>query len=397
MNDLFNILWRDQNRSHLLWAILGTLSGLVLLLSGIHFYENIRKVLSDNEDLLDPEYIIINKEVNIAQTLGIGNAGFTQEEIDDLEKQEFAENVAPFISNEFPISATTQSKQFPNFYSELFFEAVPDEFIDVKSDQWRWDSAQDYIPIILPQDYLNLYNFGFAQSQGLPQIPKEMISMLSFQIRLRGLHEKLFLPGRIVGFSNRINSILVPFDFLNWANDKFGYLEKNASSRLILVADDPTDPSIIQYIESKGYDTIRERLKSSRLNIILKFVLSFLVIIATVIIGLAFLIFLLSLQLMISRSAEKIKRLHMLGYHPRQISMPYILVLLIILVILTALSLGLTSIISSSLANLASEWSMDINPKLSLRIYLLSFALSTCLTLFNSIAVYYSTYRLCKK
>lgn len=397
MKYLFRILWRDQGRMHLLWAMLGTVAGFVLLLSGIRFYENMNSVLTQNEDLLDPEYIIINKEVNIGQTLGLGPGGFSEEEIEELESQPFAARVAPFISNEFPISAFTRSKQFPNFYTELFFEAVPDEFIDVKSDEWSWSKEQDYIPVILPQDYLNLYNFGFAQSQGLPQIPKEMISMLQFNIILKGREEKATYPGKIIGFSNRINSILVPYDFLQWANGKFGYLEKNKPSRIILVSPDPTDPQIIQYIENKGYDTIREKLKSSRLNIILKFVLSFVVLIAAIIIGLAFLIFLLSLQLMISRSSEKIKRLNRLGYHHAEISRPYIIILLALLLVVTSVSLLLTAIISSKLAEMALEWSLEITPGLSVVTYMVAFGLILLMFILNASAIRLSTRRLCKR
>ena len=132
--------------------------------------------------------------------------------------------------------------------------------------------------------------------------------MVNFRIRLNGkLGNYHDLPGHIVGFSNRIHSILVPHDFLIWANDTYGYFEKTDPSRVILVSKDPTDPEIIKYIEDKGYDTIREKLKGSRLNIILKFIISFLVVIAGIIIVLAFLVFLLSLQLMISRSSQKIK------------------------------------------------------------------------------------------
>src|SRR6056297_3072785 len=190
MKYLFKILWKDQGRMHLLWAMLGTMAGFVLLLSGIHFYENMNRVLTENRDLLDPEYIIVNKKVNIGTTLGLGSGGFTEKEVSEIAEQPFAQQVAPFISNEFPISAFTSSRQFPNFRTELFFESVPNEFVDVKSDDWGWDEEKDHIPVILPQDYLNLYNFGFAQSQGLPQIPKEMISMLKFNIILKGRNEK---------------------------------------------------------------------------------------------------------------------------------------------------------------------------------------------------------------
>ncbi|MCF8226497.1 MAG: hypothetical protein K9J30_11525 [Bacteroidales bacterium] len=395
MKYLFKILWQDQSRSHLLWAVLGTIAGFVLLLSGIHFYENMKNVLSTNKDLLDPEYIIINKRVNISQTLGLGSAGFSEKEIREIEEQPFSNKVDPFISNEFPISAFTQSKQFPNFYTELFFEAVPDEYIDVKSDQWNWSEKKEFIPVILPQDYLNLYNFGFSQSQGLPQIPKEMIGLLQFQVILKGKDEKRTYPGKIIGFSNRINSILVPYDFLTWANDKFGYMEQEDPSRIILVSNDPTDPAIIKFIEDKGYDTIREKLKSSRLNIILKFVLSFLVAVAAIIIGLAFLIFLLSLQLMISRSAEKIRRLNKLGYHHREISHPYIIVLFGLLMIVTLFSIGITSLIATKLSGAGMEWSLPIEEHLSANIYLVSTGLVMILFALNTFAISLSTRKLC--
>ncbi len=82
MKGLYSILWSDNSRAHLLGAFLGTLAGLVLLLSGIQFYTDIKFVLSENRDLLDPEYIVINKKVNIGQTLGFSGVGFSPEEIE---------------------------------------------------------------------------------------------------------------------------------------------------------------------------------------------------------------------------------------------------------------------------------------------------------------------------
>ncbi|MEN8156062.1 MAG: hypothetical protein ABFS10_03870 [Bacteroidota bacterium] len=397
MNQLYAILWRDHSRAHLLWAFLGTMAGFVLLLAGIQFYLEIRNVLSENRDLLDPEYIVLNKKVNIGQTFGLGGTGFTPEEIEELSHQPFADQVAPFISNEFPVRGFAESDQIPGFYSELFFEAIPDQYIDIKSEEWRWDPEEGTIPIIIPQDFLNLYNFGFAQSQGLPQIPKGVISMVNFRIRLSGpggVRDNY--PGRIVGFSNRIHSILVPFDFLTWANDHYGYFDKADPSRLILVSKDPTDPAIIKFIEARGYDTIREKLKSSRMNIILKFIISFLVVIASIIIGLAFLVFLLSMQLMISRSSQKIIRLNKLGFHYREISRPYIALLLILLVAVTGISLVVTGILTNQFARAATAWSLDISSSLHGIIYGTALVLVTLIFIFNLVAILVSTKKLCK-
>ena len=87
MRLLYQILWKDHSRAHLLWAFLGTLAGFVLLLAGIQFYIDIKSVLSENSDLLDPEYIVINKKVNIGQTLGISKVGFSEEEIEEIATQ----------------------------------------------------------------------------------------------------------------------------------------------------------------------------------------------------------------------------------------------------------------------------------------------------------------------
>ena len=398
MRLLYQILWKDHSRAHLLGAFLGTLAGFVLLLAGIQFYMDIKGVLSDNRDLLDPEYIVINKKVNIGQTLGLSRVGFKPNEIEEIRAQPFADQVAHFISNEFPVSAYTENERFPDFYTDLFFEAIPDEFIDVKSEEWQWDPEKGTIPVIIPQDYLNLYNFGFAPSQGLPQIPKGVISMINFKLRLQGQGRGNYddYQGRIVGFSNRVNSIMVPLDFLEWANQKYGYFKKSDPAQVILVSKNPTDPSIIRFLEERGYDTIREKLKSSRMNIILKFVLSFLVVVAAIIIGLAFLVFLLSLQLMISRSSEKIRRLNKLGFHYLEISRPYILLLLLLMAGITALSLLLTSLLAAQLHHRAETWSMDISSSLHGIIYGTALGLILLIFIANVGAILISTKKLCK-
>lgn len=398
MNYLYAILWKDHSRAHLLGAFLGTLAGFVLLLSGIQFYMDIKAVLSENRDLLDPEYIVINKKVNIGQTLGLSRVGFTKEEIREIASQPFADQVAPFLSNQFPVSGYTENERFPDFYTELFFEAIPDQYIDVKSDAWKWDPETGTIPIIIPQDYLNLYNFGFAPGQHLPQIPKSVISMINFRIRLHGRGPDNFddYNGRIVGFSNRIHSILVPLGFLEWANEKYGYYKKAEPSQIILVSSDPTDPAIIRFLDEKGYDTIREKLKSSRMNIILKFIISFLVVVATIIIALAFLVFFLALQLMISRSEQHIRRLNRIGFHSREISRPYIVLLLILMTGVTGLSLLVTSVLTRQFSGMAAAWSLDIATSLHGVIYGIASGLIVLISLANVAVILVSTKKLCR-
>ncbi len=357
---LRKILWRAYGKSHITGAVAGSLIGFILLLSITQFYFEMKHVLGTNEDLINPEFIVINKQVSVLESLELRTTGFTEAEIETIASQQFVQEVAGFISNDFALSAYTESANFPDFYTDLFFEAVPDEFLDVKSDDWKWKPGQSTIPIILPQDYLNLYNFGFAPSQGLPQISPSLIRLVNFKISIYGKGKQAEYNGKIVGFSNRINSVLVPYAFLSAANKEFGKGQAPRVSRLVIVSKNPADPEIAAFLQNNGYETIKENLKSSRLNIILKFIISFLGGLGILIIFLALLVFILSFQLIINKSADKIRKLSLLGYHYREISRPYILSLsLIISLIALVTSLAMIAL-KNLFVSFSGEWGMEL-------------------------------------
>ena len=105
--------------------------------------------------------------------------------------------------------------------TDMFFESVPDEFVDIKLDKWHFDEETHTIPIIIPRNYLNLYNFGFAQSRSLPKLSEGLMGLIQMDIMMRGNGRVEQYKGNIVGFSNRLNTILVPQSFMNWANKNF--------------------------------------------------------------------------------------------------------------------------------------------------------------------------------
>lgn len=332
------LIRKDQNNIQLFGAGLGALVGMILLLSVGQFYFEMESVMDKNRDLIDPEFLVVNKKVSILETFNLKEATFSEEEIENIRKQDWADKVEGFISNQFALSAYTDSDRFPDFYTDLFFEAIPNEYLDIKDERWVWSKGQKSIPIILPQDYINLYNFGFAPSQGLPQISPNTISLVNFTISIYGKGKKAEYRGKIIGFSNRINSILVPWSFLKWANAEYGGRKENKIARLVVVTKDPTNPEIVSFLDQNNYETIREKLKSSRLNIILKFIISFLGSLGIFIIILAFMVFVLSFQIMIAKSTDKIRKLKWLGYHYREISWPFIRIFGITLILISVMS-----------------------------------------------------------
>ena len=388
------VIAKNFSKLQILGAGIGTLIGLVLLFSIAQFYFEMDQVLEENKALIDPEFLVINKKVSILETFNLKEATFTEKEIEDVRAQEWASKVEGFISNQFALSAYTESTRFPDFYTDLFFEAIPNEYLDVKDDDWNWNEGDKTIPIILPKDYINLYNFGFAPSQGLPQISPNTIGLVSFTISVRGQGKQAEFRGKIIGFSSRVNSILVPWNFLNWANKEYGTTKTNKISRLVVESKDPTNPEIISFLNENYYETLLEKLKSSRLNIILKFVISFLGSLGIFIILLAFGVFILSFQLLISKSADKIKKLKWLGYHYKEISKPYIWSFGLIIISIFLLSGSIMLILKKIFTAYVLEMGLELSKGFDIRVVLGGSILLILMFLVNTWAINRQTRRI---
>ena len=99
---------------------------------------------------------------------------------------------------------------------------------------------------------------------------------------------------------------------------------------------------------------------------------------------------------MISRSAEKIKRLSKLGFHYREISRPYIVLLGMLMFGVTALSLVVTSILTNQFSKMAGEWNLQISTSLHAMIYGTALGLVCVIFVANLVSILVSTNKLCK-
>lgn len=325
---LNRLLFSHQKPLQLLVAIFGALVGFLLLLGAVQLYLDFNAALSGTGDLNKPQYLVINKEVNLLHTLFGGQKGFSEKELSELEKIEGVKKAAPLTSSHFKMSLTMGAGQpeIPQgMYIEFFFEAVPDEFIDVKTDEWHWQEGDSLIPIIIPRDYVKLYNFGFAQTQGLPQVPESAWGLLRPDIRIRGQKGSAVFQGRIAGFSERINTILAPQSFVDYANEKFAGVKPGSTSpsRVIIQCEGPATTELIEYFTENGYETGEEALRNSKLNAFLRLVMAVLVGIGSVIILLSLLGFLLYSQLLVSKSSYELETLIRIGYDYKKLGMNY--------------------------------------------------------------------------
>ena len=238
------------------------LTGLSILLISITFFADIRSVHEASGRTSD--YITLSKPVTLLAALGHGKSdsnSFTGEEIDSLASQPWVARVGEFTSADFNISASVEFAG-RGLSTALFFESLPDEFIDVDPDLWSFGSSSTEIPIMVPRDYLALYNFGFAASRGMPRLSEDLIKQIPLRIAMSGNGNFDIMPARIVGLSSRINTIAVPDSFMRAANDRYGDSRNDRRpTRLIVELSSPGDPAIARWIADKiGRASCRERV-----------------------------------------------------------------------------------------------------------------------------------------
>ncbi|MCX6312324.1 MAG: hypothetical protein NT084_11900 [Bacteroidetes bacterium] len=279
---LNRLLFSHQRPAQLLVAIFGALIGLLLLLGALQLYFDFRAVLNGSSDLNSAQYLVINKEVSLINTLFGGKNGFSERELSELKKINGVKNVAPLTSSQFSVSVSMSAEGMqgmPGMSTDLFFEAVPDNFIDVEGDVFHWQEGDSLVPIILPRDYIKLYNFGFAPSQGLPQVTEGIVRLARFNINIRTKTGTNVFKGKLAGFSERINTILVPETFIDYANEQFAAIKPGTKTpnRVIIECEGTATSELVDYFSQNGYETSAEALRNSKLNSFLRVIMNVLV------------------------------------------------------------------------------------------------------------------------
>lgn len=323
------------------------LVGMLIVLLGIQFYHDYQAVSLSEDSFMKEEYVIINKKVDnlsmITDFTGFSNATFSQGEIDELKRQHFVERVGAFTSSAYSVVAYFDVEKFAKFSTDMFFESVPDEFVDVATEKWTFAPGDTLVPIILPKNYLDLYNFGFAQSRNMPKVSEGLMGSVSLGIRIRGNGYDDRFTGKIVGFSTRLNTILVPDAFMEWANGQYASPDRaGVVSRIIMQVPNPTDKELSAYIQKHRYETDQAKLDASKTTFILRLIVGIVMIIGLIISALSFYILMLSIYLLVQKNTTKLENLLLIGYSPAKVALPYqlltiglnLLVLILALVVL---------------------------------------------------------------
>jgi len=328
----------------LIGYILTLFIGVFIVLTTLQLYQDVKPLLSEQTDVFSDKSAVISKEVSVFKSVNKDRIYFSSKEIEELKEQPFIKDVSVFNNADFRIKAySNQSENIPLFQTDLFFESIPDVYIDVKTEDWIWNENDEVVPIIIPENYLKLYNFGFAESQGLPVLSKNTISQITFNLKVIGNFNSEVYKSRIVGFSNKINSILVPETFLEYANNKFGRSKKSRISRLLVTFNNPTDERILQFFNENNYSINKDKLEFSKLSFFFNSALVFVIAVALIILVLSIAFILLSFNLIIQKNKAMISNLGAIGYSYKSISKFYQIVISLatVIAIVPAIILGI--------------------------------------------------------
>ena len=306
------LLFNHRNKFQLLIASIGIIIGLILLLISLELYHK-GKFYNESSKLLDEHTLIVQKKVSRAAHLGLGSPGFSAAEIDELQKQKFISACSPIMSNQFEVIVEINDPIIPAFNSNIFLQAIENDLIDISSNEFKWEDSNDYVPVIMPRNFLMMLNTFLSASQ-LPQLSESLISNVQMNLTLGPKSKRSVVPARIVGFTNDFSSILVPSAFLKMANLKFANTKDEFQSQLVIKAVDNKLGLLESYLEDKGYESGEDQIFISRLKSTIFITLICTTSLALLTLFLSVVITIQYLQMMLSELTFEIRLMLRLGH-----------------------------------------------------------------------------------
>lgn len=387
MNLVWKLLRQHISVPQFIGFFFANLFGVMIILFGFQFYNDVVPVFTSGDSFMKNNYLIVSKTIGTVNALSGQSNTFANSEIDELKEQKFVSGVGRFTSAAYKVDATMGVKGVNILNSELFLESVPDKFVDVPLDKWQYDEGSKTVPIILPRSYITMYNFGFAQSRSLPKISEGLVGMVDFTLFVHGNGKEGQFKGRVIGFSSRLNSILVPQSFMEWSNKEYSADIDNQPTRLIVEVDNPTDSKVTTYMENHGYDTADNNMDAEKITYFLKLLVSIVMVVGLVISVLSFYILMLSIYLLVQKNSTKLENLLLIGYSPASVALPYqILTLALNLSVLVIALVALVFARNYYLETIAMLFP-EISEGTMLGSVLLGLALFAIVSLLNIIAI----------
>ena len=325
MNLVWKLLRQHISVPQFAGFFFANLFGMLIVLLGFQFYHDVVPIFTAEDSFMKSDFMIVNKKIGTANSISGRSNTFSNTEIDEIGEQSFSDKIGKFTSTEYKVDANMSVNGVPVLDNgEISFESVPDNFVEVKQlSDWKYTPGSKVVPIILPRIYLTMYNFGFAQSHSLPKISDGLIGMIDFQIFIHGNKKQAQFKGKVIGFSSRLSSILVPQAFMDWSNNEYAPGQQNKPTRLIMSLKNPGDQNFTRYLDKKGYEIENDKLNAEKTTYFLKMMVTMVMIVGLIISILSFYILMLSIYLLVQKNSSKLENLLLIGYSPGHVAHPY--------------------------------------------------------------------------
>jgi hypothetical protein len=314
---LKKVLFQNQDKTQLFIAVLGSVIGMIFLISSIHYLIRVNE-FGKGEEILGPNTMIIQKKVSNSSSLKITKNDFSNEEIERFKNETFVADAQAVICNNFNVLLLTDDPLVPKFSSDVFLQTVNAKFLDVSSKNWTWKEGDTIVPIVMPRDFLVMLN-TFMSASGIPQVSEDLAKDINFKLRISNETKKDFITARIVGFTNEIPSLLVPESFMRYANKKYATVKENKITNVMISSKEGEFGEMEKFLEERGLESRKSQVVIGKLKSIVSTLFVVLLVISVVTVVVSGLVLIQYMQLLIANKQYQIRTLLRLGYNPNKI------------------------------------------------------------------------------
>jgi hypothetical protein len=314
---LKKVLFQNQDKTQLFIAVVGSVIGMIFLISSIHYLIRVNE-FGKGEEILGPNTMIIQKKVSNSSSLKITKNDFSNEEIERFKNESFVADAQAVICNNFNVLLLTDDPLVPKFSSDVFLQTVNAKFLDVSSKNWTWKEGDTIVPIVMPRDFLVMLN-TFMSASGIPQVSEDLAKDINFKLRISNETKKDFITARIVGFTNEIPSLLVPESFMRYANQKYATVKENKITNVMISSKEGEFGEMEKFLEERGLESRKSQVVIGKLKSIVSTLFVVLLVISVVTVVVSGLVLIQYMQLLIANNQYQIRTLLRLGYIPNKI------------------------------------------------------------------------------
>lgn len=145
---MWKLLRKHISKAQLIGFAIANMVGLTIVLLGLQFWQDVRPVFEDEDSFIRKDYLVVTKSIGTASMVksmlgGTDANAFSESEIADLERQPWMRKVGRFSTTNYKVMGNLGiSGRSVSLHTYIFFESVPDEFIDTKNIKWGFDAQQ---------------------------------------------------------------------------------------------------------------------------------------------------------------------------------------------------------------------------------------------------------------